>query len=334
MKKLYFLAVPAVAGLIAAGAVAATAGAAPTAHKAATGTYSLIILPDQGESAIYNFINSAKTSIDVTMYELRDTTVTGDLVAKEKAGVKVRVILDQKQTSVNGAAYSALQSGGVAVTYSSSTFTYTHQKTITVDGAESHISTGNLDTKYYSTSRDYGVLDTDANDVKAIETVFAADFAKTSITPGDGDDLVWSPTDSRSQLDSLINSATKTLDVEQEEFSDPTLVGDVVAAAKRGVTVRVVAEDESGSYDSELNQVTAAGGTVTTYTSSTGYYIHAKAIIVDGTKIFLGSENFSTNSLTANRELGLIIGDSGVLSGVEQAFTADFNKTSGGATQR
>lgn len=72
MKKLYFLAVPAVAGLIAAGAVATTAGAAPTAHEAAASAYSLVVLPDQGESAIYNFINSAKTSVDVTMYELRE----------------------------------------------------------------------------------------------------------------------------------------------------------------------------------------------------------------------------------------------------------------------
>jgi cardiolipin synthase len=223
---------------------------------------------------------------------------------------------------------------GVAVTYSSSAFTYTHQKTITVDDTESYISTGNLDTKYYSTSRDYGVLDADTADVTAIEKVFSADFAKTSITPSDGDDLVWSPTDSQTHLANLINGATKTLDVEQEEFSDPTLVNAVVAAAQRGVTVRVVAEDENGSYDSELNKVTAAGGKVTTYSSSTGYYIHAKAIVVDSTRVFLGSENFSTNSLNNNRELGLIISDPGVLSGAEQAFTADFNQTSGGATQR
>jgi phosphatidylserine/phosphatidylglycerophosphate/cardiolipin synthase-like enzyme len=327
MKKHFLLAVPMAAGLIAAGAVATTV---PAAQAAPAASYTLAVLPDQGESAIYDFINTAKTSIDVTMYELRDTTVTSDLVNKEKAGVKVRVILDGKQTSVNSAAYSALQAGGVAVTYSSSAFTYTHQKTITVDGAESYISTGNLDTKYYSTSRDYGVFDTDSNDVSAVEQVFNADFAKTSITPSDGDDLVWSPTDSQTQLASLINGAQKTLDVEQEEFGDPTLVGDVVAAAKRGVTVRVVAEDESGSYDSELNEVTSAGGKVTTYSSSTGYYIHAKAIVVDGAKAFLGSENFSDNSLNHNRELGLITSDSGVLSGVEQAFTADFNQTSGG----
>jgi ABC-type dipeptide/oligopeptide/nickel transport system ATPase subunit len=71
----------------------------------------------------------------------------------------------------------------------------------------------------------------------------------------------------------------------------------------------------------------------TTYTSSPGFYIHAKAIVADiGTataKVFLGSENFSDNSLNHNRELGLIVSDSGVLSGVEQAFTSDFNHTSG-----
>ena len=81
---------------------------------------------------------------------------------------------------MNGAAFSALQAGGVSVTYSSTAFTYTHQKTITVDNRESFISTGNLDSTYYSTSRDYGVFDTDAADVAAIMAVFNADFAKTS----------------------------------------------------------------------------------------------------------------------------------------------------------
>jgi hypothetical protein len=46
--------------------------------------------------------------------------------------------------------------------------------------------------------------------------------------------------------------------------------------------------------------------------------------------VFLGSENFSDNSLNHNRELGLIINDSGVISGVEATFTADFNKVPSG----
>src|SRR5205823_13464178 len=95
LRRLSLLSVAATATL--------TAVAPAVAHAA--GTYSLLTLPDQGESAIYNFINTATKSIDVTMYELRDTTVTTDLVNKEKAGVTVRVILDAQHTSVNGAAY-------------------------------------------------------------------------------------------------------------------------------------------------------------------------------------------------------------------------------------
>ena len=173
--------------------------------------------------------------------------------------------------------------------------TYTHQKTITVDNKESYISTGNFDTTYYATSRDYGVFDTDAADVAAIVAVFNADYAKTSITPSDGDDLVWSPTDSQTHLLALINGAQHSLDVQQEEFSDTALVNALVSAENRGVTVRVVVENPS-SYTSELNQITAAGGKWTGYSSSTGFYIHAKTIIADyGTsaaKAFAGGGRF------------------------------------------
>jgi hypothetical protein len=322
---------------LAAGATSMAAVLMPSAAAhAAAGTYSLVVLPDQGESAIYNFVNSATKSIDVTIYELRDTTLVNDLIAKHNAGVTVRVITDAQHTSVNGAAYSALQAAGVGVTYSSSAYVYTHQKTITVDGTKSYISTGNFDTTYYATSRDYGILDTDSADVSAIETVFNADYAKTAITPSDGDNLVWSPTDSQTQLLNLINGAQHSLDVEEEEFGDTALVNAIVADEQRGVTVRVVAENQNSSYTTQLNQVTAAGGKVTTYTSSTGYYIHAKAIVADyGTataKAFAGSENFSDNSLNHNRELGIILSDSGVVSGLESAITADFNQTAGTGT--
>jgi hypothetical protein len=301
------------------------------AHAASS--LSLVILPDQGENAIYNFVNSATSSVNVTIYEFKDTTLVNDLVAKEKAGVNVRVIMDQAHQSYDAAAASALTAAGAGVVWSSTAFTYTHQKTITVDNKESYISTGNFDTTYYATSRDYGVLDTNAADVSAITAVFNADYAHTSITPSDGTDLVWSPTDSQTQLAALINGATKSVDVEQEEFSDTTLVNDLVSAAKRGVAVRVVLETPS-SYSSEVSEVESAGGQVTGYTSSTGFYIHAKTIIADyGTssaKAFMGSENFSANSLNDNRELGLITTDSGVVSGLETTFNGDFTGSAAG----
>jgi hypothetical protein len=313
----------AIAGCIAAAAVPARAAS----------DFSLVILPDQGENAIYNFVNSATSSINVTIYELKDTTLVNDLVAKEKAGMTVRVILDQAQKSYNMAAYNALTAGGVGVVWPSTAFTYTHQKTITVNNDESYISSGNFDTTYYATSRDYGVFDTDASDVAAIVAVFNADYAHTSITPSDGDDLVWSPTDSQTHLLSLINGATASLDIQEEEFSDTAVINAIVAAENRGVKVRVVLEDPS-DYSSEVSKVENAGGQVTGYSSSTGFYIHAKAIIADyGTsaqKAFVGSENLTSNSLNDNRELGLITSDAGIVDGLESTFDGDFSGSSAG----
>jgi phosphatidylserine/phosphatidylglycerophosphate/cardiolipin synthase-like enzyme len=316
------------------GLAAATAFVACPAHAASAYTTFVFNTGSVSQPTIYSFINSATTSLDMTMYELVDTTAVNDLIAREKAGVDVRVVLDGQHTSYNSAAISALKAAGVGVVESNtSRFTYTHQKTITVDGTESMILTGNLTSKYYTTSCDYGVLDTDATDVAAIEAVFNADYANTTITPSDGDDLLWSPTDAQSRLLSIINGATSTLDVEEEELSDSALVNAVVAQASAGVTVRVVVENPS-SYSSEITKIKDAGGQVVGYSSSTGYYIHAKAVVADyglsDAAVEIGSMNWTSNSLTNNRELGIILKDTAAETVVENQFNSDF---AGGTAQ-
>ncbi|MCQ4079522.1 phospholipase D-like domain-containing protein [Streptomyces sp. RB6PN25] len=312
---------------VVAGTCAVALACAAPAHAA--GSYSAFAFTlGNSEPTIYDFINSATTSLDMTMYELSDSTAVSDLIKRKQAGVKVRVILDGTRTSVNDSAYNALKNAGVGVVWSSSRFVYTHQKTITVDGTESLILSGNLTSQYYPTSRDYGVFDSDSKDVNAIEQVFDADYTDASITPSDGDNLLWSPTDSQSRLLSFINSATKSLDVEEEEFSDSAIVKAIAQKAQEGVTVRVVVEDPS-SYASEISEIKNAGGTVVGYSSSTGFYIHAKAMVADyGTStaaVEVGSMNISSNSLSSNRELGITLHDTGVESVVENAFTSDYD---------
>jgi phosphatidylserine/phosphatidylglycerophosphate/cardiolipin synthase-like enzyme len=204
----------------------------------------------------------------------------------------------------------------------------THQKTITVDQTTSAIMTLNLTPNYYSTSRDFAVITNDAVDVAAIETTFNADFINATITPPTGDNLVWSPTNSLSSIEALINGATKSLLIAQEEFSEPALESALAAALKRGVSVTLVQEDIEGAYTTALNTLKSAGAKIAVYTSNKGYYIHAKIVLADyGTtnaKLFLGSENFSTASLTENRELGLIFSDAACMTGVYTAITKDF----------
>jgi phosphatidylserine/phosphatidylglycerophosphate/cardiolipin synthase-like enzyme len=308
---------------------------APAAPVAGSGAQSAFVFATgtTAEPQIYAFINSATKSLNMTMYELSDTVAVNDLIARQKAGVTVRVILDQAEKSTNQSAYSALQAGGVGVVWSSPTFAYTHQKTISVDGRESLILTGNLTASYYSTSRDFGVFDTDPADVAAVTSVFDADYAHTATTPSDADDLLWSPTTAQSRVLSVIDSATKTLDVEGEEFSDSAVVSAIVARAKAGVAVRVVIESPS-QYSSEVKQVVAAGGKVVGYSSSTGLYIHAKDVVADAglpdQTVEVGSMNYTAGSLKNNRELGVILHVGSIVSLVESQFGSDF---AGGAAQ-
>ena len=147
------------------------------------------------------------------------------------------------------------------------------------------------------------------------------------------DSLLWSPTTAESRLLAVINGATKTLDVEGEEFSDSTLVNAIAARAKAGVAVRVLIESPA-QYSSEVQKVVAAGGKVSGYSSSTGLYIHAKAVIADvgltDQTLEIGSMNLTAGSLDQNRELGIILHDGTDCSLIESQFSADF---AGGAVQ-
>jgi cardiolipin synthase len=290
---------------------------------------TLLTEPAQGFGPVYSLIGAAKTSIDLTMYELSDTTAEKDLAAAAHRGAAVRVILDKREKHTNSAAYSYLKSRGVKVTWSSSAYTYTHQKTLVVNNATAIILTANLTSRYYSTTRDFGVVDRDPRDVAAIVAVFNADFVHAAVTPGDGADLVWSPTDSQVRILSVINGARHSLRVYTEEMADSTMEKALISAAKRGVTVQVVGENTDHEYDTAFAKLAAGRVQIRYYKSPSGFYIHGKVVEADyGTpagRTFIGSENFSSTSLNRNRELGLIITTPPVLAAMARTFAADFS---------
>jgi phosphatidylserine/phosphatidylglycerophosphate/cardiolipin synthase-like enzyme len=287
----------------------------------------------------------------MTMYILDNTDIVNALVSQINKGIDVEVVLNQTfpsgTTESNPTTYSTLNGAkaGTAVWRNgpvggTGTGNYTHEKTFIVDGATAWIMTINLDTSSFEDNREYVAIDTDASDVAEAEAVFTADF--TGGTTSDGSPLVVSPTNSRVALVDLIDSATKTLDLEVEEFSDTYSTGitnAVAAAAKRGVKTRLILANSTPSSDqtSSIATVKAAGVSVVVSggadgsSSSSNPYIHAKAITVDcsGTTCasgFIGSENFTGGALGYNRELGVVIDNVTQLALVETAINSDFAK--------
>ncbi|MFM9053963.1 MAG: phospholipase D-like domain-containing protein, partial [Solirubrobacterales bacterium] len=119
---------------------------------------------------------------------------------------------------------------------------------------------------------------------------------------------------SRARQVSLMNSAQNSLIVYNEEMADPDMANALVAARQRGVDVRVVMASSFyqgvPSQNSYFDFLAANGVKVSLLPKSATKgvdYIHAKAIVADGTRAFMGSENFGYASLNYTRELGLML---------------------------
>ncbi len=315
-------------------AFAPAAGAAPSsATPGAPAKFApLLIEPDQGYGSVYAFILGARRSVDMTMYELSDPSAEADLAADAHRGVTVRVVLDKDYAGAvaNAGAYSFLGAHGVQVAWAYPT-RIVHQKTITVDDDESLVMTGNLTARYFPTTRDFGIFDTAPADVLAIESVFAQDFSgHRPVSVGQSAALVWSP-GSELTLVGLINSAHRTLYIENEEMDSTAVESALQAAARRGVKVDVTMT-YSHQWNAALASLRSAGVKVHLFHGEHPLYIHAKVISLDAAtaarRAFVGSENFSTSSMNYNRELGLITANPQILTPLNAALTSDFTRAS------
>jgi phosphatidylserine/phosphatidylglycerophosphate/cardiolipin synthase-like enzyme len=265
------------------------------------------------------FIQAAHRSLDGEVYELTSRQVETALEAAAHRGVLVRIALEEHpegaSRSIPVGAYKTLAAGGVHVEWTSSAFTYTHAKYLVRDDQAAWIGSPNWTLSAFKSNREFAVVDTDSAVVSEAEAVFTADWAHQTYT-GSAADLVLSPTNSRSKITALITGAHSTLDVYAEELNDSAQEDALIAAVRRGVRVRLVC-----TGDGDVAKLHAGGVQVVI---DKKLYIHAKAVVMDGSVVFIGSENISATSLDKNREMGLILTDRAVIATVEQAFATDF----------
>jgi phosphatidylserine/phosphatidylglycerophosphate/cardiolipin synthase-like enzyme len=288
----------------------------------------LYVEPDDGAAPVVDAIDAAQTSVKMEMYLLSSEQVVKALKLAKNRGVDVRVLLEDSPFGGAGGVkemFADLEHAGVAIKATNPAYKLTHQKSIVIDDRVALIMTANMSDSALNANREYIVADADPEDVAEISAVFDADWRRVEPRLS-RPNLLWSPVNSRERLLALIDSAQKTLDVQVEVFSDDEVIAHVVAAAKRGVSVRLVMSPATSGTDtsaSARSQIKAAGGQVRLLKRP---YIHAKLIIADGTRAYVGSENFTGQSLDFNRELGILISDAKVLERLAAVFRQDFEK--------
>jgi phosphatidylserine/phosphatidylglycerophosphate/cardiolipin synthase-like enzyme len=206
------------------------------------------------------------------------------------------------------------------VKWSSSAFTFTHAKAIVVDRSVALIMNLNLTRSSFESNREFGIATTWPAEVDAAQAIFDADWSGSN--PTEIGKLVLSPINSREVLTGLIDSADQTLDIYLEVLRDPEAIDRLTAAEDRGVEVRVIASPDSDPVAQTILSDLVDRGVEVRFISDP--YIHAKAIVVDGERAFIGSQNFTATSMDENREIGLVIEDRPMLDRLRAIFDADF----------
>lgn len=281
-------------------------------------------------SAVLDSIKAAKTSIHMTMYLLTDDAIEAALIEASKTK-DVKVVLNQsfpEGGNANLAAYNKLKAAKVPVAWASTAYVYTHAKCVIIDGSAAWIMTMNLVASSATTNREFLAYDTDAADVADAEEVFQADFAGTGLVIG-GKLLVSPPTtserDTRTTLLSFLQSAQSSIDMEAETLSDDKIVAELIAAKAAGVTVRIVLDSSSGpgtpTQQEAVKTLKAAGIAIKTLSNPD---VHAKAIVVDDIAAYVGSMNFTYNSMVKNREIGVLTDTASEVTKIATTIEKDY----------
>ena len=135
----------------------------------------LVVEPADDYRSIDAMISGARRSIDVTMYELADSTVVGPSPPIAGAWPCGSCSTGPIEVECEPTCAHRL-GGGRGGCPSASASVIFHLKTVTVDRLTSAVLTGNLTPRHYPTTRDFILFDRDSAAVSAIESTFARDW--------------------------------------------------------------------------------------------------------------------------------------------------------------
>ena len=115
-----------------------------------------------------------------------------------------------------------------------------------------------------------------------------------------------------------------SLDIEVQSLSDDTLTDAIILAHKDKVAVRVVLATGNDVTPGQMEEITKLKAAGVPLRGLAVPYIHAKALVVDSAKVFVGSQNFTPTALLQNREIGVVTDAASEVTKVRDVIAKDF----------
>ncbi|HYP26180.1 MAG TPA: phospholipase D-like domain-containing protein [Blastocatellia bacterium] len=280
---------------------------------------SLIIQPGDSFFPIVDAIDSATKSIKMTIFRMDDPIVLDALSYAVTRSVKVQALVaptSKGWTKRNKKLGDNLAKLGVEVRMprvKKDRIKRYHYKIMMIDDSQSLILTFNPTQKNLHYARDFGLLIRDNEVTTELNRLFDADWHGQPFRPLDLP-LVISPDNSRKKMMELINSATRTIRILDAKIEDQQVLGLLLRKASSGCDVKII------SRDTFYHQVVPNFHVK----KLARYKLHAKCVVIDGARFFVGSQNLRAVSLDRRREVGIVVEDDAMSRRIERVFDEDW----------
>ncbi len=294
-------------------------------------SHRLIVLPDDGASAIIDPINAARRTLNIRMFLFTDPSLLDAVIAAKHRGVHVRVMLNPARrdgSSDNDPARKKLLAAGVSVRDSSAAFAVTHQKSMVIDNKVGFIESLNWETRDLTETRDYAIETTSKAEAAEMVRCFDADWEQRPFVPTRRSSLIWCPNNGRQRIADFIDGAKETLWLQNERYQDMVIIERLVRAANRGVRVRIMSRalhklksQKLFEGVSGLRIVHDVGAKVRALKK---LKLHGKIMVADDHRAIVGSINLSPGSFDDRRELAIETSDANVLKRLVKVVQHDW----------
>ncbi len=259
------------------------------------------------QRALISRIDRAEDRIWIEIYTWTDAAkLTEAIIRAKQRWVDVQIVLEGNvfgTPRINTPVAKKLKETNISVVYADNhRYSFTHAKFWIIDDTYS-ISTGNWTASFFTKNREYIYTGTDSVTLRFLENIFTADsshmgYKDISLVPSH---IVMSPLNARTRLEQLILSPKKSILFYVQTLDDEYILWLIASLVSAGKKVEIC------TADNESNRARQAEFPSWHWRVTRKPYLHAKVIIIDNARVFIGSHNLTTNAIENNREMGIII---------------------------
>jgi cardiolipin synthase len=278
----------------------------------------LIVQPEDGVVPVVSGIRKAKKSIDMPIFRLDHIEVDKAIKSAVRRGVVVRTLIAHTNSGGEKGLRKLEQrllATGATVSRTADDLVRYHNKFMIVDETTLFVYGFNYTHLDIDRSRSFGIVTNNKRLVQEAMKLFEADFNRRPYTPGLKSFLV-SPENARAGLAGLLRGAKEQLLIYEVRITDNAMVRILKERAKAGVMIRVMGKLQKKDLDAQIEKFPGK--------------LHARVIIQDGRRAFVGSQSLRRLELDERREVGVIVTDPQIVRQLVSTFESDWAETDSG----